>query len=151
MGVKKLILGILLGVTVLSHPISSEAHERQCPKTIEVTYAEAQELMEIASAEALNQGEDGMLLVMSVIINRVNSSEYPNTIHGVIHQSHQFYTKGMKSAEITPEVHMALARLEMGNLYPELVAFERKDNNALDMYYSEAFTLGDHTFYTCKH
>ena len=107
--------------------------------------------MEIASAEALNQGEDGMLLVMSVIINRVNSSEYPNTIHGVIHQSHQFYTKGMKSAEITPEVHMALARLEMGNLYPELVAFERKDNNALDVYYSEAFTLGDHTFYTCKH
>ena len=136
MGVKKLILGILLGVTVLSHPISSEAHERQCPKTIEVTYAEAQELMEIASAEALNQGEDGMLLVMSVIINRVNSSEYPNTIHGVIHQSHQFYTKGM---------------LEMGNLYPELVAFERKDNNALDVYYSEAFTHGDHTFYTCKH
>jgi spore germination cell wall hydrolase CwlJ-like protein len=107
--------------------------------------------MEIASAEALNQGEDGMLLVMSVIINRVSSSEYPNTIHGVIHQSHQFYTKGMKSAEITPEVHMALARLEMGNLYPELVAFERKDNNALDVYYSEAFTHGDHTFYTCKH
>jgi hypothetical protein len=69
----------------------------------------------------------------------------------VIHQSHQFYTKGMKSAEITPEVHMALARLEMGNVYPELVAFERKDNNALDVYYSEAFTHGDHTFYTCKH
>ncbi len=148
---KRLILGILLGVTILCHPIRTEAHERQCPKPIEVTYAEAQELMEIASAEALNQGEDGMLLVMSVIINRVNSSEYPNTIHGVIHQSHQFYTKGMKSAEITPEVHMALARLEMGNLYPELVAFERKDNNALDVYYSEAFTHGDHTFYTCKH
>jgi len=144
-------VGLLFALVILCQPIQSEAHERQCPKTIEITYEEAQELMEIASAEALNQGEDGMLLVMSVIMNRVSSSEYPNTIHEVIHQSHQFYTKGMKSAEITPEVHMALARLEMGNLYPELVAFERKDNNALDMYYSEAFTLGDHTFYTCKH
>lgn len=144
-------VGFLFALVILCQPIQSRAFERQCPKNIEVTYEEAQELMEIASAEALNQGEDGMLLVMSVIINRVNSSEYPNTIHGVIHQSHQFYTKGMKSAEITPEVHMALARLEMGNLYPELVAFERKDNNALDVYYSEAFTHGDHTFYTCKH
>ena len=144
-------VGFLFALVFLCQPIQSRAYERQCPKPIEVTYAEAQELMEIASAEALNQGEDGMLLVMSVVINRVNSSEWPNTIHGVIHQSHQFYTKGMKSAEITPEVHMALARLEMGNVYPELVAFERKDNNALDVYYSEAFTRGDHTFYTCKH
>lgn len=144
-------MGLLFALVILCQPIQADAHERQCPQTIEVTYAEAQELMEIASAEALNQGEDGMLLVMSVIMNRVSSSEYPNTIHEVIHQSHQFYTKGMKSAEITPEVHMALARLEMGNLYPELVAFERKDNNALDVYYSEAFTHGDHTFYTCKH
>ena len=144
-------VGFLFALVILCQPIQSRAFERQCPKTIEVTYAEAQELMEIASAEALNQGEDGMLLVMSVIMNRVSSSEYPNTIHEVIHQSHQFYTKGMKSAEITPEVHMALARLEMGNVYPELVAFERKDNNALDVYYSEAFTHGDHTFYTCKH
>lgn len=144
-------VGFLFALVILCQPIQSRAFERQCPKPIEVTYAEAQELMEIASAEALNQGEDRMLLVMSVIINRVSSSEYPNTIHEVIHQSHQFYTQGMESAEITPEVHMALARLEMGNLYPELVAFERKDNNALDVYYSEAFTYGDHTFYTCKH
>lgn len=148
---KKLILGFLLGLAVLSQPIYSDAHERSCPKTIEVTYEEAQELMQIASAEALNQGEDGMLLVMSVVMNRVASPDYPGTIDGVIHQPCQFYTKGMQSAEITPEVHMALARLEMGNLYPELVAFERKDNNFLTKYYDEAFTRGDHTFYTCKH
>ena len=147
---KKLILGILLGGAVISWPIHSEAHERQCPKPIEVTYEEAQELMQVAASEALNQGEDGMLLVMSVVMNRVNSSEYPNNIHDVIYQPYQFYTKGMKSAEITPEVHMALARLEMGNLYPELIAFEAKSNSALEVYYSEAFTYKDHTFYTRK-
>lgn len=148
---KKFILGILLGVTVLCQPIHSEAHERQCPKTIEVTYEEAQELMQIASAEALNQGEDGMLMVMSVVLNRVNSPDFPNSIHAVIYQRHQFYTKGMQSAEITPEVHTALAKLEMGNIYPELIAFERSNNTALDVYFSKAYEYKEHTFYTVKH
>lgn len=109
------------------------------------------ELMQIASAEALNQGTPGMLLVMSVVMNRVASPDYPDTIHGVIHQPHQFYTAGMKSAELTPDVHMALAQLEMGCLYPEIVAFERSENNSLDVYYEEAFDFKDHTFYTVKH
>ena len=39
---KRLIMGVLLGVTILSHPVQSEAHERQCPKPIEVTYEEYQ-------------------------------------------------------------------------------------------------------------
>jgi hypothetical protein len=107
--------------------------------------------MQIASAEALNQGTPGMLLVMSVVMNRVSSSEYPDNIHDVIHQPHQFYTAGMKSAEITPDVHMALAQLEMGCLYPEIVAFERSESNSLDVYYDEAFDFKDHTFYTVKH
>lgn len=148
---KRVIAGILLVLCVLICPIQADAHERQCPQTIEVTYEEAQELMQIASAEALNQGEDGMLLVMSVVMNRVKSPDYPDTIHEVIHQPHQFYTAGMKSAELTPEVHMALARLEMGCLYPEIIAFEKSNNNSLDVYFTEAFDHKDHTFYTAKH
>ena len=148
---KKALPGILLGLCVLTSPITADAHERSCPKTIEVSYEEAQELMQIASAEALNQGVDGMKHVMSVVINRVNSPDYPDNIHDVIYQPHQFYTAGMKSAEITPEVHMALALLEMGNLTPEIVAFETTKSNALDVYYTEAFTSGSHKFYTVKH
>ena len=148
---KKAVLGILLGLAVLCQPITAHAHERQCPTIIEVTQAEAVELMQIASAEALDQGTPGMLLVMSVVMNRVASPDYPDTIHDVIHQDHQFYTAGMKSAELTPDVHMALAQLEMGCLYPEIVAFERLENNSLDVYYDEAFDFKDHTFYTVKH
>lgn len=144
-------VGFLFALVILCQPIQTDAHERQCPQTIEVTYEEAQELMQIASAEALNQGEDGMLLVMSVVMNRVKSPDYPDTIHEVIHQPHQFYTAGMKSAELTPEVHMALARLEMGCLYPEIIAFEKSNNNSLDVYFTEAFDHKDHTFYTAKH
>lgn len=144
-------VGFLFALAVLCQPVHSWAYERQGPPPIEVTYEEAQELMQIASAEALNQGIDGMRYVMSVVINRVNSPDYPNDIHSVIYQPHQFYTAGMAKAEITPEVHMALALLEMGNLTPEIVAFETVQSDALDVYYSEAFTSGDHKFYTVKH
>ena len=144
-------MGLLFALVILCQPIQADAHERQCPQTIEVTYEEAQELMQIASAEALNQGTPGMLLVMSVVMNRVASPDYPDTIHEVIHQPHQFYTAGMKSAELTSDVHMALAQLEMGCKYPEIVAFERSENDSLDVYYDEAFDFKDHTFYTVKH
>lgn len=147
---KKAMMGILLGIAVFAHPITTEAHERQCPKPIEVTYSEAQELMQIASAEALNQGIDGMCCVMSVVINRVNNPDYPNTIHDVIYQPHQFYTAGMKSAVINSDVHMALAELECGNLVPQIIAFERVENNDLDVYFTKAFNLKDHGFYTTK-
>ena len=144
-------VGLLFALVILCQPIQADAHERQCPQTIEVTQQEAVELMQIASAEALNQGIDGMRYVMSVVINRVNSPDYPNDIHSVIYQPHQFYTAGMAKAEITPEVHMALALLEMGNLTPEIVAFETVQSDALDVYYLEAFTSGNHKFYTVKH
>lgn len=147
---KKAIPGILLGLAVLCYPVCAQAYERQCPKTVDLTYQEAQELMQVAASEALNQGPDGMRLVMSVVINRVSSSEFPNSIHDVIYQPHQFATGRMKSVEITPEVHEALADIEMGNVTPEIVAFETIDNSALDVYFMEAFDFRDHTFYTSR-
>ena len=72
---KKIIMGVLLGVTILSQPISARAQVRQCPNPIEVTYEEAQELMQIAWCEAGNQGIDGQRYVMSVVINRVKKRD----------------------------------------------------------------------------
>lgn len=40
--------------------------------------------------EAGNQGYDGMLAVASVVMNRVRSAAYPNTVAGVIYASGQF-------------------------------------------------------------
>ena len=147
---RKIIAGILWGGTVLSLPVNVAAYERQCPQTIEVTQSEAQELMQIVWCEAGNQGITGQLLVMSVILNRVASPDFPDDVHSVIHQDHQFATSGMNKAEITPETHYALAELEAGNKYPEIVAFETTNNDALDVYFSEAFTYKDHCFYTSK-
>lgn len=147
---KRVIAGILLGLCVLAQPIQSEAHERQCPPPIEVTQTEADELLRIAWCEAGNQGVDGQLYVMSCVINRVNDPAFPDNIHDVIHQRGQFATAGMSKAEPTWETHYALALLEMGNCTPEIIAFERTDNNVLDVYFTEAFSYKDHCFYTEK-
>lgn len=121
-------------------------------KVNEFTYEEAQLLMQIAQAEAGNQGEDGMFFVMCCVINRARSDspEWPDSIADVIMQPHQFYTAGMGKTEISPECHAALARIECGEIAPEIIAFERTTNTSLDKYFLSAFSYRDHQFYTQK-
>ena len=51
---------------------------------------EIENLYKIVMAESGNQGSYGQQLVTSVVINRMQSEKYPNTITGVITQKHQF-------------------------------------------------------------
>ena len=147
---KRVLVGFFLGFFVLSAPMRASAGDRHNSTVIEMNIDEAQELLKIAYAEAGNQGEDGQWLVMSVIINRVNSSEFPNTIHEVIYQPGQFYTEGMSAAEPTADTHLALARIECGEVAPYIVAFETDTGSALDKYFSYAFQYRNHKFYTRK-
>ena len=94
------------------------------------------------------QGQDGMWLVMSVVYNRRDAEEFPDSIEEVIFQESQFYTKGMGATEISPECHEALARIERGDVAPEIVAFEKSTSNSLDEYFVEAFQYRSHKFYT---
>ena len=125
----------------------ARTHEVICN---EFTYEEAQLLMGIAQAEAGNQGTDGMWLVMSVVLNRVKSPEFPDSIKAVIYQESQFYAKGIGKTEISPECHEALARIERGDVAPQIIAFERTTNRTLEKYFSSAFGYKDHQFYTLK-
>ncbi len=47
-------------------------------------------LAALIQAEAANQGDDGRLAVGSVVMNRVASSKFPNSVSGVIYSSGQF-------------------------------------------------------------
>lgn len=51
---------------------------------------EAYQLCKIAMAEAQDQDTEGKALVMLVVLNRVESNDFPNTIWEVITQPHQF-------------------------------------------------------------
>lgn len=46
----------------------------------------------ITFREAGNQSEEGKRAVIEVILNRLNSDVWPNTVEGVLSQSHQFST-----------------------------------------------------------
>lgn len=48
-------------------------------------------MVKVVRHEAANQSRTGQLAVAQLIMNRVNSSRFPNTICGVVHQPGQFF------------------------------------------------------------
>lgn len=149
---KRVFAAVLAGVCLFSRPVRANACEIH-NQVNEFTYEEAQLLMKVAAAEAQNQGCDGMWLVMSVILNRVNSPEFPDSLTEVVYQEHQFTTVtngAIDKVELDANTHLALARIEMGEVAPEIVAFETTRSVSLTKYFSEAFTYKDHNFYTLK-
>lgn len=131
-------------------------------KAIEFTQEEATALLKIAQAEAGNQGEDGLWLVMSVVYNRVKDESFPDNVLDVINEKHktkdgrvvyQFETvrNGTQDkAEPSAEAHLALARIEQGEVAPEIIGFENKKSSTLDKYFDRAFEYRDHIFYVKK-
>lgn len=127
--------------------------EKAESKVNEFTYEESQLLMHLAEAEAGNQGEDGMWLVMSVVMNRVNDPDWPDNITDVIYQKNQFSPVSdgrLNKVELSTEVHTALARIEKGEVAPEIIGFEVKDSNELEKYFRAVFGYRDHVFYVKK-
>lgn len=121
----------------------------------EVSYEDAQMLMKIAQAEAGNQGIEGMAAVMRVVLNRVSSPNYPDSVEEVITQPYQFesYDNGMyEEAEPSAECHLALADLERGlSADREIIGFETVVNGeSLKRYFDYAYTIKDHNFYVEK-
>lgn len=148
---KKVIVGIFLSLAISITPITVQAQSAHDSTVNEFTYDEAQLLMKVAEAEAGNQGEDGMWLVMSVIVNRVNDDTFPDNVTDVVMQKHQFATVStgaIDKAEISADCHKALARIEMGEVAPEIVAFETTQSKKLEKYFFSAFEYRDHVFYT---
>ncbi len=133
---------------------SSEELPQERVKVNEFTQEDAQLLMRIAQAEAGDQGTDGMWLVMSVVLNRVNSSDFPNSIEKVIFQPKHFssiYDGNFDNTVILKaEAHEALARIEQGDVAPMIIGFERKPSNKLEKYFDYAFSYKDHNFYVPK-
>ena len=80
-------------LTIENEPVATSQPEDVAGLTL--TDEESQMLMKLAMAEAENQGATGKALVMNVVHNRVMSSEFPDSIEGVIFEPvtdeyHQF-------------------------------------------------------------
>lgn len=132
----------------------SEELPQERVKVNEFTLDEATLLMRIAQAEGGTQGADGMWLIMSVVLNRVNSPDYPDNIHDVVYQPYQFSSlldgNFDNTVVLKAEAHEALARIEQGDVAPMIIGFERKPSNTLEKYFDYAFSYKDHNFYVPK-
>lgn len=147
---KRLLVALML-VGLLS-PKEVNAKELE---VIEVSYEDAQMLMKIAQAEAGNQGIEGMSSVMRVVLNRVMSDEFPDTVEEVIKQPYQFesFNNGSyENAEPSTDCHLALAQVERGlSADKEIIGFETVENGeSLTRYFDYAYTIKDHNFYVTK-
>lgn len=145
-----------LFIAIAAAPVHQEEPEAE-PEIIAETFEEIEEpeglpaetldfLARCVEAEAANQGLLGKCLVVDVILNRVDSEAFPNTIEDVIKARNQFavYANGrMDRVTPTEETFEAI----------ELELLERTDTQILYFntggfkgYYTPAFQHKDHYF-----
>lgn len=110
-------------------------------------------LAKIAMAEAEGEDTEGKALVMRVVLNRIQSEDFPDTVWEVITEEGQFtaYENGRYDrVEPDDDCYKALALIKdgwdenQGALY-----FERTSDTEIwhNTTLSELFTHGNHTFY----
>lgn len=114
---------------------------------------DAEILKKIAMAEAEGESTEGKALVILVVLNRVWSNEFPNTIKEVVFQENQFSTvlDGGRYWTTTPneDCDAALRLIEQGYdesegaLYFESINNECWHSNNLEFLFKE----GNHRFY----
>lgn len=110
-------------------------------------------LLQIAMAEAEGESTEGKALVMLVVLNRVKSADFPDSVEAVIFQTNQFQVTepGGRYWTTTPDrdCYEALAMVEdgwdesAGALYFESVVGECWHSRNLEY----LFTVGNHDFY----
>lgn len=94
-------------------------------------------------AEAGNQDFEGRRLVASVILNRVESESFPNTVEEVLSQSGQFSTYRLLGST-EPTIHDVLAvQMEIGERTNNEVLYFRTERYGTG---TPCFQHGDHYF-----
>ena len=114
-------------------------------------------LLRIVQAEAGNCDIEGRVMVANVILNRVESDTFPDTVHSVVYQRHQFSPVGNGSinrcrvTDATVEaVDRALAGEDLtdGALYfMNRRASSKKNANWFDRHLEFLFKHGNHEFF----
>ncbi|MFA6664344.1 MAG: cell wall hydrolase [Lachnospiraceae bacterium] len=107
-------------------------------------------LAELVQAEAGNQDENGKRLVADVVLNRVASDRFPNSIPEVIYQDKQFSTV-LDGALMDAGWHMDQSDYDA--VWTEATAGQRLDSQVLfftageyNPYCEPMYRYGDHYF-----
>lgn len=117
-------------------------------------------LLRIVEAEAGICDEKGKILVANVVLNRMETTEFPDTVREVVYQDHQFspVSSGrIDRVTITDETVEAVRKALEGTDYSEGALFfvarkhaEEKNLNWFDNSLEFLFEHDGHEFFKCK-
>lgn len=94
---------------------SLSVSQLESPTLCPITDAEYDLLYRLVEAEAGGESKEGKLLVANVVINRVNSPKFPNSVTGVIWQ------RDHGSAQFSPTSDGRINRVKVSNTTKEIV------------------------------
>lgn len=112
-----------------------------------LTATEADLIARTVEAEAGNQDFEGKRLVAAVILNRVESEDFPNTVEGVLAQEGQFATYKRLSRTQTTFHDLAAVQLELSDRSNDEVLFFRTGRYGCG---EPLMKHGDHYFSTIR-
>jgi N-acetylmuramoyl-L-alanine amidase len=152
---------------VMSYEETEENVEEDTSETvpiIELSSTDYNSLLRIVEAEATGEDLKGKILVGNVIMNRVNSSEFPNTVEEVVLQKVDGHVQfsptadgRYKSVSISDETVEAVNCILTGEDYSQGALFfsarDKADPNNMSWFDSNLkwlFIYGGHEFYTLK-
>lgn len=124
-------------------------YQTDCPFTDAEVYLTAQ----LMYNEAVGEGLNGWVAVAEVVVNRVNSSEFPDTIENVIFQPGQFaHSEKIRTREPTDEMVTVAREVLSGNMKVlnsgDILFFRNAGGSTKDwgshQYYE---TINSHQFY----
>ena len=123
---------------VVAEQVSIETREVKVYDSLEM-------LAKCVQAEAGNQGLLGKRLVVDVILNRVDSNRFPDTIEGVISQRGQFavYPSMMSKANPDDETYQAICMELSNRTDADILFFSAHRYNSCC---TPAYQHGDHYF-----
>ena len=106
-----------LGVTLSGSSSSGSSSSSSAPASSSSTYVSSDHrlLAKLVYAEARGEPYKGQVAVAAVVLNRVASSSFPNTVSGVIYQSGAFSCVSNGSINNTPDSSCIRAALDALN------------------------------------
>lgn len=124
--------------------------EETSPGLFPMTDAESELLAQVVMAEAGNQSDTGKELVADVVLNRVESEDFPDTVTDVIYQKYAFSSVWFGGLEkwgpyTTDSCREAVRRAREKRLYTSILYFTA---GGYGKYGTPAFQCGDHYFST---
>ncbi len=100
-------------------------------------------LAKIMKAEAENQSDEGKQMVISTVLNRVDSDVFPDTIYDVIYDPYQYYTAAFDSIYVTDD-DITLVQNAINNRINTDVLYFR--TNHYHTFGTPVCQVGDHYF-----